>query len=96
MTLLYRVLKRIIRNDKFALDPPEIYNGRVFALAAAVSDSAPLEAVENREPATDHVLLTRPALEGLSLGITCPRLVRGMASGANQLSAWTQVSLVVS
>jgi hypothetical protein len=38
MTLLYRVLKRIIRNDKFALDPPEIYNGRVFALAAAVSD----------------------------------------------------------
>lgn len=35
MTLLYRVLKRIIKNDKFALDPPEIYNGRVFALAAA-------------------------------------------------------------
>lgn len=39
MTLLYRVLKRIIKNDKFALDPPEIYNGRVFALAAAVCDS---------------------------------------------------------
>ena len=37
MTLLYRVLKSVIRNDKFALDPPEIYNGRVFALAAAVS-----------------------------------------------------------
>jgi len=35
MTLLYRILKRFIRNDKFGIDPPEIYNGRVFALAAA-------------------------------------------------------------
>lgn len=30
-------LRRIIHNDAIKLDPPEVYNWRVFALAAAVS-----------------------------------------------------------
>jgi hypothetical protein len=34
----YWFLRRIVRNDAIHLDPPEIYNWRVFALAAAVSD----------------------------------------------------------
>jgi len=32
----YRILRRIVRNDAINLDPPEVYNWRVFALAAAV------------------------------------------------------------
>ncbi|KAF2103767.1 MFS transporter [Rhizodiscina lignyota] len=31
----YHVLSRIVRNDAVKLDPPEVYNWRVFALAAA-------------------------------------------------------------
>jgi hypothetical protein len=30
-------LRKIVRNDAVKLDPPEVYNWRVFALAAAVS-----------------------------------------------------------
>jgi hypothetical protein len=33
----YTILRRIVRNDAIHLDPPEVYNWRVFALAAAVS-----------------------------------------------------------
>ncbi|RKU39802.1 hypothetical protein DL546_000837 [Coniochaeta pulveracea] len=35
MTFLYGFLKRVIKNDAIHLDPPEVYNWRVFALAAA-------------------------------------------------------------
>ncbi|KAL1983817.1 hypothetical protein VTN96DRAFT_9903 [Rasamsonia emersonii] len=31
----YAFLRRVVRNDAIALDPPEVYNWRVFALAAA-------------------------------------------------------------
>jgi hypothetical protein len=41
MTILYRFLRRAVRNDAIELDPPEIYNWRVFALAAAVRFSGP-------------------------------------------------------
>ena len=37
----YNVLSKIIRNDAIKLDPPEVYNWRVFALAAAVSQCVP-------------------------------------------------------
>ncbi len=33
----YNILSKIIRNDAVKLDPPEVYNWRVFALASAVS-----------------------------------------------------------
>lgn len=33
----YGFLRRVVRNEAITLDPPEIYNWRVFALAAAVS-----------------------------------------------------------
>jgi hypothetical protein len=29
-------IKRVVHNDAIKLDPPEVYNWRVFALAAAV------------------------------------------------------------
>lgn len=59
MTLLYRTLKRIIRNDKFAVDPPEIYNWRVFALAAAVGEVR-CHTV-SQSPIADHDRSCRPA-----------------------------------
>lgn len=34
---IYGVLRRIVRNDAIRVDPPEIYNWRVLALAASVS-----------------------------------------------------------
>ena len=34
---LYYVLKRIVRNDAIKVDPPEIYNSRIIALACSVS-----------------------------------------------------------
>lgn len=34
---LHSVLRRIVRNDAIHIDPPEIYNWRVLALAASVS-----------------------------------------------------------
>lgn len=40
MTFLYGFLKRVIKNDAIHLDPPEVYNWRVFALAAAVRISS--------------------------------------------------------
>ncbi len=36
---IYNVLSKIIRNDAIKLDPPEVYNWRVFALACAVRES---------------------------------------------------------
>jgi hypothetical protein len=36
MTVLYSFLKRVIKNDAIHLDPPQVYNWRVFALAASV------------------------------------------------------------
>ncbi len=33
----YTIVRRVVRNDAVKLDPPEVYNWRVFALAAAVS-----------------------------------------------------------
>lgn len=38
---LYYVLKRIIRNDAIKVDPPEIYNMRIIALACSVSNVSP-------------------------------------------------------
>lgn len=37
---LHSVLRRIVRNDAIRVDPPEIYNWRVLALAASVSRAA--------------------------------------------------------
>lgn len=34
---VYGVLRRIVRNDAIRVDPPEIYNWRVMAVAASVS-----------------------------------------------------------
>jgi hypothetical protein len=34
--LAYSVIRHIVKNDAVKVDPPEIYNWRVFALAAAV------------------------------------------------------------
>lgn len=33
---LHSVLRRIVRNDAIRVDPPEVYNWRVMALAASV------------------------------------------------------------
>ena len=34
---IHSVFRRIVRNEAIAVDPPEIYNWRVLALAASVS-----------------------------------------------------------
>jgi hypothetical protein len=36
MTIIYSLLKRVVRNDAVRVDPPEIYNWRVLTLAASV------------------------------------------------------------
>jgi hypothetical protein len=36
MLTLHSVLRRIVRNDAIRVDPPEVYNWRVLALAASV------------------------------------------------------------
>lgn len=36
MFTLHSVLRRIVRNDAIRVDPPEIYNWRILALAASV------------------------------------------------------------
>ena len=41
MTVIHSMFRRIVRNDAIRLDPPEIYNWRVLALAASVSESKP-------------------------------------------------------
>lgn len=33
---IHGVLRRVVRNDAIKVDPPEIYNWRVLALAASV------------------------------------------------------------
>lgn len=33
---IHGVLRRVVRNDAIKIDPPEIYNWRVLALAASV------------------------------------------------------------
>lgn len=33
---IHAVFRRIVRNDAIAVDPPEVYNWRVLALAASV------------------------------------------------------------
>lgn len=33
---IYSVLRRIVRNDAIRVDPPQVYNWRVLALAASV------------------------------------------------------------
>lgn len=45
----YAVLSKIIRNDAIKLDPPEVYNWRVFAVAAAVRQQSPEKFVETDE-----------------------------------------------
>ena len=37
----YKILSKLIKNDAIKVDPPEVYNWRVFALAAAVSVPPP-------------------------------------------------------
>lgn len=37
MTALHSILRRVVRNDAIRVDPPEVYNWRVVALAASVS-----------------------------------------------------------
>jgi len=32
----YNLMRKIVRNDAIKSDPPEVYNWRAFALAAAV------------------------------------------------------------
>jgi hypothetical protein len=34
---IHGVLRRVVRNDAIKVDPPEVYNWRVLALAASVS-----------------------------------------------------------
>ena len=34
---IHAVLRRIVRNEAIKIDPPEVYNWRVLALAASVS-----------------------------------------------------------
>lgn len=36
MSLSVRILKKIVRNEAMALDPPEIYGWRVYLLACSV------------------------------------------------------------
>lgn len=36
---IHSVLRRIVRNDAIRVDPPEVYNWRVLALAASVSEA---------------------------------------------------------
>ena len=36
---LHSVLRRIVRNEAIRVDPPEIYNWRVLALASSVGSS---------------------------------------------------------
>lgn len=44
-SVAYTFLHRVVRNDAIKLDPPQIYNWRVFALAAAVSVFLPRAAI---------------------------------------------------
>lgn len=36
---IHALFRRIVRNDAIAVDPPEVYNWRVLALAASVCDA---------------------------------------------------------
>jgi hypothetical protein len=36
---IHAVLRRIVRNDAIRVDPPEVYNWRVLALAASVCET---------------------------------------------------------
>lgn len=38
MSLSTKVLRKIVRNEAMASDPPEIYGWRVYLLACSVSD----------------------------------------------------------
>ena len=38
---IHGLFRRIVRNDAIHIDPPEIYNWRVLALAASVHSTAP-------------------------------------------------------
>jgi hypothetical protein len=38
---LHSVLKHIVRNDAIRIDPPEIYNMRIIALACSVRQDKP-------------------------------------------------------
>jgi hypothetical protein len=59
---LYNVLKRIIRNDAIKVDPPEIYNMRIIALACSVNNifslhcNARTNAVKCRHASLAHSL----------------------------------------
>lgn len=57
---IHSVLRRTVRNDAIRLDPPEIYNWRVLALAASVRGPFCTNA-ETKVP------ICRPALLELSL-----------------------------
>lgn len=47
---IYGLFRRIVRNDAIKVDPQEIYNWRVIALAASVSALTTASCVERRCP----------------------------------------------
>lgn len=49
---IHGVLRRVVRNEAIKVDPPEIYNWRVLALAASVSHLARLSTFLSRRALT--------------------------------------------
>lgn len=62
---IHSVLRRVVRNEAIRVDPPEIYNWRVLALAASVSRIS----LSSSIPSTVDLITTQACFAGALFGV---------------------------